>query len=112
MHVSGEIAHEFSVTRMAIRIGPKGSSMVRGLQLAHVPDADPFSISRKWIANRRWRSGSARGTSAISRKNTHPLLRGNWIRRRRPFQGLLAMELSGLESADTIEMISVAAWWI
>jgi len=28
-------------------------------------------------------------------------------RRRRPFQGLLAMELSGLESADVIDVISV-----
>ena len=30
-------------------------------------------------------------------------------RRRRPFQGRLASELSGLESADIIEMISVVA---
>jgi hypothetical protein len=30
-------------------------------------------------------------------------------RRRRPFQGRLAMELSGLESADIIDTISVVA---
>jgi hypothetical protein len=33
-------------------------------------------------------------------------------RRRRPFQGRLAMELSGLESADMIDAISIMAFAI
>ena len=86
MHVCGEIARGFSVIPTVIRTGPKASLMVRGLQLGHVPDVEPSSISQRWIAHRRWKPGSARRKSAISRKSIHPLLRDNWTRCRWAFR--------------------------
>ena len=80
MPVSGVAAREFSVTPMAIRIGSTASSMTRGLLLGDVRDAEPFSISPKWTAHRKWRPGSVREMSAISLKTTHLLRRDRQLR--------------------------------